>query len=103
MRNILPLWTKNGYWHISLSEENQLFTTFNIPLGKYCFKRLPFGLTCSGDAFQQQLDQVLSGISGVTGISDDTLIWGDTAEKHDTALHEVLNYSLSKCWHTPES
>ena len=82
--------TKNGYWHISLSEENQFFTTFNTPWGKYCFKRLPFGLTCSGDAFQQQLDQVLSGISGVTGISDDILIWGDTAEQHDTTLHELL-------------
>ena len=82
--------TKNGYWHISLSEESQLFTTFNTAWGKYCFKRLPFGLTCSGDAFQQQLDQVLSGISGVTGISDDILIWGDTAEQHDTALHELL-------------
>ena len=81
---------KNGYWHISLSEESQLFTTFNTPWGKYCFKRLPFGLTCSGNAFQQQLDQVLSGISGVTGISDDILIWGDTAEQHDTALHELL-------------
>ena len=39
---------------------------------------------------QHQLDQVLSGISGVTGISDDILIWGDTAEQHDSALHELL-------------
>ena len=76
--------------YISLSEESQLFTTFNTPWGKCCFKRLPFGLTCSGDAFQQLLDQVLSGINGVTGISDDILIWGDTAEQHDTALHELL-------------
>ena len=81
--------TQHGYWHISLSEENPLFTTFNTPCGKYCFKRLPFGLTCSRDAFQQQLDQVLSGISG---ISDDILIWGDTAEQQDTALHELLNH-----------
>ena len=26
----------------------------------------------------------------MTGISDDILIWGDTAEQHDTALHELL-------------
>ena len=25
-----------------------------------------------------------------TGISDDILIWGDTAEQHHTALHELL-------------
>ena len=58
--------------------------------GKYCFNRLPFVITCSGDALQQQPDQVLSGISIVTAISDVILIWGDTAEQHDTALHELL-------------
>ena len=42
--------TNRCYWHISLSEESQLFTTLNTPWEKYCFKRLPFGLTCSGDA-----------------------------------------------------
>ena len=26
----------------------------------------------------------------MTNISDDILIWGDTAEQHDTALHELL-------------
>ena len=81
---------KNGYWHISRSEESRLFTTFNTPSSKYCFKRLPYGLTFSGNAFQQQLDQVLSGISGVTGIFDDVLMKGDTAEQHDTDLHELL-------------
>ena len=82
--------TKNGYWHISLDEESKLLTTFNTPWGKYCFERLAFGLTCAGDAFQQQLDQALSGLKGVTGIADDILIWGHTEKDHDAALNQLL-------------
>ena len=74
--------TKNGYWHIYLCKESQLFTTLDTPWGKYCFKRFLFERICYGDAFQEQLDQVLSGISGVTGISEDILICCDTAEHH---------------------
>ena len=29
--------TNNGYWHISLSEESQLFTTFHTPYGELLF------------------------------------------------------------------
>ena len=76
--------------YLSLKKSNySLHSTFH---GANILKRLPFGLTCSGDAFQQQLDHVLSGISEVTGISDDILIWGDTAEQHDTALHGLLTH-----------
>ena len=85
--------TKNGYWHISFDEESKLLTTFNTPWGKYCFERLAFGLTCAGDAFQQQLDQALSGLKGVTGIADDILIWGHTEKDHD----ETLNQLLQRC------
>ena len=42
---------KSGYWAIQLDEESQLLTTFNSPLGRYCFKRLPFGLRTSQDVF----------------------------------------------------
>ena len=82
--------TKNGYWHISLDEESKLLTTFNTPWGKCCFEKLAFGLTCAGDAFQQQLDQALSGLKGVTGIADDILIWGHTEKDHDAALNQLL-------------
>ena len=53
--------TKNGYWQVQLDEKSQKYTIF---------KRLAFGLTCAGDAFQQRLDQVLSGLKRVTGIAD---------------------------------
>ena len=82
--------TKNGYWHVQLDDKSQKYTTFNTPWGKYCFKRLAFGLTCAGNAFQQRLDQVLSGLKRVTGIADDILVWGNTIAEHDTLLRQLL-------------
>ena len=75
---------------MQLDYEFQKYTTFNTPLGNYCFKRLAFGLTCAGDAFKQRLDQVLSGLKRVTGIADDILIWGNTFAEHDTSPRQLL-------------
>ena len=44
---------KNGYWSVKLDRESQLLTTFNSPFGRYCFKRMPFGLVMPQDVFQQ--------------------------------------------------
>ena len=67
------------------------YTIFNTLWGKYFFKRVDFGLTCAGDAPQQRLDQVLSDLKRVTGISDDILEWGNTIAEHDTALLQLLH------------
>ena len=82
--------TKNGYWHVQLDDKSQKYTTFNTLWGKYCFKRLALGLTCAGDALQQRLDQVLSGLKRVTGIADDILVWDNTIAEHDTSLRQLL-------------
>ena len=82
--------TKNGYWHVQLDDKSQKYTTFNSPWGKYCFKRLAFGLTCAGDAFLHRLEQVLDGLKRVTGIADDILVWGNTIVEHDTSLRQLL-------------
>jgi hypothetical protein len=38
---------RSGYWGLKLKEESSYLTTFNSPLGRYRFKRLPFGLKSS--------------------------------------------------------
>ena len=42
---------KAGYWAVKLDESSQLLTTFRTPFGRYCWKRLPFGLNISQDIF----------------------------------------------------
>ena len=66
---------KKGYWHVPLDEASSYLTTFSTPFGRFRFTRLPFGLIVSQDVFQKQLDSALEGLSGVTGIADDTFVF----------------------------
>ena len=38
---------RHGYWSVQLDDESKRLTTFNSPFGRYCFRRLPFGLNLS--------------------------------------------------------
>ena len=82
---------RSGYWNIRLDEESSYFTTFNSPFGRYKFNRLPFGLVCAQDIFQKKIDETFGDLPGVTGIADDIVIYGNSAERHDEVLKSVLN------------
>ena len=86
---------KDGFLHIELDNESSLLTTFQTPWGRYCWKRMPFGISPAPELFQQKLDQNLEGLPGVHRIFDDLLITG----KGDTLLaasqdHD-RNYEIS--------
>jgi len=81
---------KSGYWHIPLDHESSMLTTFNTPWGKFRWLRRPFGLTVSGDVFQERLDRVLRSIPNTTGIADDVLSHGKTAATHDATVITLL-------------
>ena len=82
---------KSGYHQVKLSEKSSYITTFNTPWGKFRFLRLPFGLKVASDVFQERLDAVMKDARGVTGIADDCLITGTTAQAHDTNLLLLLH------------
>ena len=96
---------KAGYWSIKLSEKSQELTTFRTPFGRFCFQRLPFGLSISQDLFQQRMDNIIEQCDGVVGISDDIVVYGETEEQHDTRLihffqiarKEGLSLNSTKC------
>ena len=82
---------KKGYWHVPLNESSSYLTTFSTPFGIFCFTRLPFGLVVvSQDIFQKQLDSALEGLTGVTGIADDTFVLGSTEEEHDKNVVNLM-------------
>lgn len=45
---------ESGFWQIPLEEHSARLTTFITPLGRYCFKRLPFGITSAPEIFQME-------------------------------------------------
>ncbi|XP_075533767.1 uncharacterized protein LOC142566761 [Dermacentor variabilis] len=74
-----------------LSEECQKLTTFITPYGRYCYRRLPFGITTAPNIFQRKLSQVVEGLDGVLNYSDDILVCGKNKVEHDNRLRNVLD------------
>ena len=65
-----------GYWHCILDHELSLVTTFATPLGRYRWRRLPFGLSASSEIFPKRVSQALEGLDGILNITDDVLVYG---------------------------
>ncbi|CAE1306756.1 unnamed protein product [Acanthosepion pharaonis] len=99
------LGAKNGYWSVKLDRESQLLTTFNSPFGRYCFRRMPFGLVMSQDVFQQRMHMIIEKCTGALALIDDVIIHGKTKEEHDLNLRKLmetartagLTFNSSKC------
>eukprot|EP00914_Ancora_sagittata_P001774 GHVO01004218.1.p1 GENE.GHVO01004218.1~~GHVO01004218.1.p1 ORF type:complete len:550 (-),score=74.23 GHVO01004218.1:1348-2997(-) len=82
---------KSGYWAQQLSKDSQPLTAFNTPFQKYCFMRLPFGLSVSSEIFCRQMDKTLQGIPGTFPCADDVKVQGSTEEHHDLHLLETVH------------
>ncbi|XP_049267060.1 uncharacterized protein LOC125756397 [Rhipicephalus sanguineus] len=50
-----------GFHQVRLSESSQEYTTFITPFGRYCYSRLPFGITSAPEVFQRQMYRILEG------------------------------------------
>ena len=75
-----------GYNQLELAPDSRYITTFSTHLGLRRFTRLNFGVSSAAEIFQNVIRETLSGIPGVTNISDDILVYGSSQEDHDTAL-----------------
>ena len=80
----------SGFWQISLAPQSHHLTTFITPFGRYCFRRLPFGITSVPEHFQRRMSEILADLDGVVCLMDDVLIYGETQQQHDGRLHKVL-------------
>ena len=80
----------SGFWQIPLHEESRLLTTFITPFGRYCFNKLPFGISSAPELFQRRMSAILEGLDGVLCQMDDVLIFGTTKEEHDFQMATAL-------------
>ena len=85
---------RHGYWSVQLDDESKRLTTFNSPFGRYCFRRLPFGLNLSQDVFQERMDCILEKCPGTISIADDVGVFGKTEAEHDKHLHNLMRVAL---------
>ena len=94
-----------GFWQMVLSDSSQPLTTFITPFGRYCFKRLPFGICSAPEIFQRRMLEILEGLPGVLCYMDDVLIMGETEQEMEKHLLNVfqrlteagVTLNLEKC------
>jgi len=80
----------SGFYQIALSKDSTELTTFITPVGRFCFNRLPFGITSAPEHFQKRMSAILSGLEGTLCMIDDVLITGATQAEHDQRLTAAL-------------
>lgn len=79
-----------GFHQIKLAAECQHLTTFIWPFGRFLYKRLPFGLSCSPEYFVEKFSRILTGIPNVIFHVDEVLIFANDQQIHNEVLREVL-------------
>ena len=79
----------SGSWQVKLDEESSRLCTFNTPIGRYRFTRLPFGVKCAPEIFQRTMDRMVEDLDGVEVIMDDVIVAGDETT-HDERLQKFL-------------
>ena len=62
--NLAKLLSNSGFRQIPLDEESKLLTTFVTPFGRFCFNRLPFGISSGPEIFQRTMSKILEGLGG---------------------------------------
>lgn len=95
----------SGFWQIPLSEDSRLLTTFITPFRRFCFNKLPFGISSAPELFQKCMSKLLEGLEDVVYHMDDMLVVGKDQEQHDTRLIKVpkrieaadLTLNATKC------
>lgn len=90
---------RNAFCHCVLDEESSLLTTFQTHLGRFRWKRLPYGLKVSSEIFQKKLALALEGLKGIVVIADDGTLFGvgDTFQEALVDHNKKLRILLQRC------
>ena len=64
----------SGYWQIKRDEESLHLLAFGTTLGRYRFKRLPYGIYSACKIFQREITSIISDVSGSTNSQDDIIV-----------------------------
>ena len=79
-----------GFWQIPLAKKSHHLTTFITPFGRYCFHKIPFGISSAPEHFQKRMSAILSGLDGVLCLMDDVLVYGRDINEHNKRMTETL-------------
>lgn len=89
---------KDGFYQVSLDEKSSKLNTFWMPLGRYHYLRMPFGIRLALEVFESKLQECLADLHGVKVIRDDILVvgYGQPMQKLKLIMIEMLHVYWSE-------
>jgi Reverse transcriptase (RNA-dependent DNA polymerase) len=90
---------KAAFWMTELDDASSKLMTFEIPLGKYRWLRMPYGTSPIPEIFQRKMHETLRGVAC---IADNLLVYGrgETNEEaqrdHDSNMLALLDRCRQK-------
>ncbi|GFS22574.1 Pol polyprotein [Elysia marginata] len=92
----------SGFHQMPLAEESKILTTFITPFGRFCCKRLPFGISSGPELFHREMSQLVDDIPGVICDIDDILITVFYASRSltstETCYAQIEKEALAATW-----
>ena len=76
-----------GYWMVELHPDLRKLTTMALDIGRFQWTQLPMGSIVTQDVFQRKLKSIFLDVLGITGITDDMIIYGRDNQEHDGNLN----------------
>ena len=73
----------SGFWQIPFDAKSKLLTIFVKPFGRFCFIRLPFGISSFTEIFQRTRSKILEGLEETLCQVDEVLINGVDQSERD--------------------
>ena len=80
----------SGFWQIPIEEKSRHLTTFITPFGRFCFNKMPFGISSAPEHFQRRMNEILDNLPGVLCLMDDIIIHGKNQQEHKERLLATL-------------
>ena len=91
--------TSKGFFHVPLDQESKMLTAMLTPFGIYIYNVLAMGLSNATDLFETCIREILDGLSGVTNIADDVLVFGRTESEFKTIMTSFLDRCVEQDMH----
>lgn len=80
-----------GFWQIKVSERTSKYLTFSTPWGRFCYLRLPFGISSAPEVFSEVINRTLEGIEKCECAMDDIFIHGVNKQELEATTKRVVD------------
>ena len=82
-----------------MDDESSYLTMFHTLFGRYCWRRLPFGISSAREVFQRRMHQLIEGLSGIEFLADDFIVigCGNTVAEANSDHDRTLISFLERC------